>query len=291
MRNVSMLGSPQDLDVTRAGHLACGYLRTTPSKWLVFLLVLLWPAHGFAMEWPAATAGQQNAPFLVSNVDPAPTVRSQSNSAHLSSREPFALSAFPVTTGEVLAKWRLVEEKINGEAAVLERCRAQQECPPAAQKFLRIVGEGRDRDGLARIGVINRAVNLAIVPMSDMKHWGVSDRWSSPLETLTSGRGDCEDYAIAKYVALVDAGIPKEDVKLVIVRNLAFDEDHAMVATRVDGEWIVLDNRSLALVPDIAIRNVTPLFVLDGTGVKVFVPTAQTRLAADQQHSQTKRSS
>jgi hypothetical protein len=46
----------------------------------------------------------------------------------------------------------------------------------------------------------------------------------------------------------VDAGIPKEDVKLVIVYNLAFDEDHAMVATRVDGEWIVLDNRSLALV-------------------------------------------
>jgi len=191
----------------------------------------------------------------------------------------------------VLAKWRLVEEKIDGEAAVLERCRARQECPPAAQEFLRIVGEGRDRDGLTRIGVINRAVNLAIMPMSDMKQWGVPDRWSSPLETLTTGRGDCEDYAIAKYVALVDAGIPKQDVKLVIVHNLAFDEDHAMVATRVDGEWIVLDNRSLALVPDIAVRRVTPLFVLDDIGVKVFVPTAQTRLAADQQHSQAKGSS
>jgi predicted transglutaminase-like cysteine proteinase len=85
------------------------------------------------------------------------------------------------------------------------------------------------------------------MPMSDMKQWGVPDRWSSPLESLTTGRGDCEDYAIAKYVALVDAGIPKHDVKLVIVHNLAFDEDHAIVATRVDGEWIVLDNRSLAL--------------------------------------------
>jgi len=105
---------------------------------------------------------------------------------------------------------------------------------------------------------------------------------------VTSGRGDCEDYAIAKYVALVDAGIPEQDVKLVIVHNLAFDEDHAMVATRVDGEWIVLDNRSLALVPDIAVRRVTPLFVPDDIGVKVFAPTAQTRLAADQQHSQAK---
>jgi hypothetical protein len=64
-----------------------------------------------------------------------------------------------------------------------------------------------------------------------------------------------------------------------------------MVATRVGSEWIVLDNRSLALVPDIAVRRVTPLFVLDDIGVKVFVPTAQTKLAADQQHSQTKGSS
>ena len=291
MRNVGTLGSLQDLDVTRAVHLASGYPGTTPAKWLVFLLVLLWSAHGFAMDRPLASAGRQNAPALVSNEDPTPASRPQSNPPHLSSREPFALPAFPVTAGEVLAKWRLVEEKIDGEAAVLEGCRAQQECPPAAQEFLRIVGEGRDRDGLARIGVINRAINLAIMPMSDMKQWGVPDRWSSPLETLTTGRGDCEDYAIAKYVALVDAGIPKEDVKLVIVHNLAFDEDHAMVATRVGSEWIVLDNRSLALVPDIAVRRVTPLFVLDDIGVKVFVPTAQTRLAADQQHSQTKGSS
>jgi predicted transglutaminase-like cysteine proteinase len=52
------------------------------------------------------------------------------------------------------------------------------------------------------------------MPIGDMKQLGVRDRWSYPLETLTTGRGDCEDYAIAKYVPLVDAGVPKEDVKL-----------------------------------------------------------------------------
>ena len=41
-----------------------------------------------------------------------------------------------------------------------------------------------------------------------MAQWGVPDRWSPPLETLATGRGDCEDYAIAKYVALTAAGIP-----------------------------------------------------------------------------------
>jgi hypothetical protein len=118
--------------VTRAVHLASGYPGTTPAKWLVFLLVLFWSVHGFAMERPLPTAGKQNATSFVSNLESATTL-SQSNPAHPSSREPFALPASSVTTGEVLAKWRLVEEKIDGEAAVLERCRARQECPPGAQ--------------------------------------------------------------------------------------------------------------------------------------------------------------
>ena len=72
----------------------------------------------------------------------------------------------------------------------------------AAKKFLDVIADGRAHDGRARIGVINRAINLAIRPTSDLAQWGVADRWSAPLETLASGRGDCEDYAIAKYVAL-----------------------------------------------------------------------------------------
>jgi hypothetical protein len=42
-----------------------------------------------------------------------------------------------------------------------------------------------------------------------------------------------KDYAIEKYVALLRASLPEEDPKLVIVRNLALNQDHAMVATRV----------------------------------------------------------
>jgi hypothetical protein len=42
--------------------------------------------------------------------------------------------------------------------------------------------------------------------------WGVADHWSDPFERLLSNRGDCEDCAILKYAALLEAGIPKDHV-------------------------------------------------------------------------------
>ena len=85
--------------------------------------------------------------------------------------------------------------------------RAGSIAPQRARTFLDIIAQGRARTGRARIGFINRAINLAIRPVSDLAQWSVLDRWSAPFDTLTSGLGDCEDYAIAKYVALTQAGI------------------------------------------------------------------------------------
>jgi len=185
--------------------------------------------------------------------------------------EPFGLATIRVADGDVVAKWRKLKADIGADTAVLARCRSGSEsCPPAAQNFLGVIAQGRTLSGRARIGVINRAVNLAIAPMSDLKQWGEADRWSAPLETFSTGHGDCEDYAIAKYVALTEAGIAAADVKLVIVRNTAAHEDHAIVAVHLDGDWITLDNRWLRLVADRDFTAAVPLYVLDADGVRQF---------------------
>ena len=146
-------------------------------------------------------------------------------------------------------KWIDVQSEIREDKEILASCRENaSSCPPAAQVFLAIVDEGRARSGRARVGVINRAINLAIIPTSDLVQWGVVDRWSAPLETFTTRRGDCEDYAIAKYVALQAAGVAPEDIELVVVRNTDTSENHAVVAVWLDGTWVILDNRRLALV-------------------------------------------
>lgn len=178
--------------------------------------------------------------------------------------EPFGLDTAPVVSGELFAKWGGVQAEIRAEREILARCHEIAEpCPTAAQKFLAIVADGRARTGRARIGVINRAINLAIRPVSDL-------RWTAPLATLTTGVGDCKDYAIAKYVALREAGVAADNVRLLIVRNLVIGEDHAVVAVRLIRGWIILDNRWLALIKDIEMRRVIPLFALDQEGVREF---------------------
>jgi predicted transglutaminase-like cysteine proteinase len=189
--------------------------------------------------------------------------------------QPFGLNAVLVASGELLTNWSRVEGDIRAESEILAQCRENiVRCPPVARTFLAIVAEGRAHGGRARIGMINRAINLAIRPMSDLAQWGVEDRWTAPLATFTTGFGDCEDYAIAKYVALVEAGVAAEDVRLIIARDLVRGGGHAVVAVRLDGRWIVLDNRWQALAGDGEMRRLIPLFVLDREGVKQFVPVS-----------------
>jgi predicted transglutaminase-like cysteine proteinase len=183
----------------------------------------------------------------------------------------FGMETEPVA-GELAAKWRAVETDIDREQQVLARCRAQQACPVAAQDLLNIVAEGSGRSGIARVGLINRAVDLAIKPTSDQRQWGVAEHWSPPFETLQTHRGDCEDYAIIKYVALLQAGLSHDDVKIVILQNLLPREDHAVTVARVDGQWLILDNRRLALVHDTKMVGSIPKFVLDENGTRRFIP-------------------
>ena len=182
--------------------------------------------------------------------------------------ELFGLDAEPVFDGALPEKWRRVEAEITRDREAIAQCRVSRSCSAPEQKLIDLSRQGEGRSSRARVGLINRAVDLAIRPASDEKQWGVPDRWSDPFETLSSQRGDCEDYAILKYTALLEAGFPKESLKIVVWKNRLPEEDHAVLAVRVDNQWLILDNLTLALVRDTDVRRVIPEFVLDGQGVR-----------------------
>jgi predicted transglutaminase-like cysteine proteinase len=185
--------------------------------------------------------------------------------------EPFGLFTFRAPDGLLWRKWRGVEAGMVKEQAVLEHCRADAgDCPAHAAQFLRLVNAVGAKSGRDKLDEANRGVNAAIRYVSDLSQHGEPDRWSTPLATFASAKGDCEDYAIAKYVALSAAGFPRNDLQLVLVRDRMVRQDHAVLAARLDGRWLLLDNRFSTLITDSEASRFTPLFAIDHQGVHLF---------------------
>ena len=183
--------------------------------------------------------------------------------------EPFGLAASALPDGGLRDKWIGVQRRLDDEMVQLALCEGDRDgcVSPAALRFLDIVDAARSREGRARLGEINRAINLAIRPISDVAQHGEIDVWTPPLATLARGAGDCEDYAIAKFVALRRTGLAPDDLRIVVLHDTIHGEDHAVAAARLDGRWLMLDNRRMAMVEDADVRNFRATFAIGPHGV------------------------
>ncbi len=189
--------------------------------------------------------------------------------AQSSASEPFELPADTKPRGEMATKWSELQTRIAADEKAIAGCRSDENsCSQAALRFLSIVDLGKRGEGRARLGWINRAVNMSIRPASDWAQYGYADFWASPLQTLASGAGDCEDYAIVKYAVLRELGVASGDLRLVIVRDEQHQTDHAIVAVHFEQQWLVLDNRTMAILDAEDVQHYRPIMALDQEGAR-----------------------
>jgi len=193
-------------------------------------------------------------------------------SASQQSQEPFGLITFRAPEELLWAQWRKLSAELEIDARVLALCQAdmKQCASPAARRYLALIEGTRKLPDRIKIDRINRAINAAITYTTDLDQYGVLDLWSAPLVTLSTGRGDCEDYAIAKYVALHEAGIPLNDLRILLVYDRVAHGHHAVVGVRENGRWLMLDNRHEVLIEQKNAWHLSPLYALDQQGVKLF---------------------
>jgi predicted transglutaminase-like cysteine proteinase len=133
--------------------------------------------------------------------------------------------------------------------------------------------EARQQDELSRLVLVNRFFNNAIQFRSDLEVWGQDDYWASPLQTLAMGRGDCEDYVIAKYAVLLALDLPMDRLRLVYVR--ARLPDHAAPLAHMvlayypapGAEPLILDNLRPEVVPASQRPDLAPVFSFNSAGL------------------------
>ena len=74
--------------------------------------------------------------------------------------------AFAISSGSLQQKWFALKQKLDDDMVQLALCDGDRDncASPAALKLIAIVDQARSRDGRAKLGETNRAINLAIRP-------------------------------------------------------------------------------------------------------------------------------
>jgi len=154
---------------------------------------------------------------------------------------------------------------------------AAQRLGPAAVASLNqlqaMMAEARPHDEAHRLVVVNRWFNNQIMFRPDTEIWGQDDFWASPLQTLSVGRGDCEDFVIAKYATLLALGLPVDKLRLVYVRARLPDQTqplaHMVLAyyATPGAEPLILDNLRPEVLPAGQRPDLAPVFSFNSAGL------------------------
>jgi predicted transglutaminase-like cysteine proteinase len=94
---------------------------------------------------------------------------------------------------------------------------------------------------LKAIKYINYKINSVIRYSTDLERYNVEEHWATPSETFRNRSGDCEDYAIVKYIALLKIGISADRMRFLVLSSNE-GQNHAVLAIDTNSGVLVLDN-------------------------------------------------
>jgi len=104
--------------------------------------------------------------------------------------------------------------------------------------------ESEEKSHWQKVKYINKSVNKAVKQSTDLEIWHQNDYWATPVEMLSKGAADCEDFAITKYLLLKQAGILPSNLYLSHVKLDGEPEPHMVLVyyNPDDSGFYVLDN-------------------------------------------------
>ncbi len=119
---------------------------------------------------------------------------------------------------------------------------------------------------LDKLRQINHYFNKRIAFKSDQSHWKKEDYWATPLETLASKGGDCEDFVIAKYFSLIHSGIDQKKLRITYVKALKLNQAHMVLAyyAKPKSEPLILDNLISKIMLASRRRDLSPVYSFNG---------------------------
>lgn len=152
-------------------------------------------------------------------------------------------------------KWNGAAQKMADEQADLEKFKNR------FKDWVEFLETLRDKDQMTQINEVNRFMNKSKYIL-DQKNWGVKDYWASPGE-FRAKFGDCEDYSIAKYMALKYLGHNPDNMRIVALKDTNLKVGHAILAYYLKDRIIILDNQIKVTVDSRSVRHYLPVYSIN----------------------------
>jgi len=157
------------------------------------------------------------------------------------------------------------EAQLETKAAVVPRdCRARNKRDCAREAWNAFVEEKRELPLDQLLKEVNHYMNRSAY-IVDPVNWGIPDYWATPDEFFLKD-GDCEDYAISKYVTLKRLGVDIDSMRLVVLQDENLRVAHAVLAVKHEGKYMILDNQVNAVLPDTQILHYRPVYSINEGG-------------------------
>jgi len=167
------------------------------------------------------------------------------------------LKPFPKWT-DALERYLKTKQKDAGpcEATLFTRCHYKE--------WMKLLDEVRDKPPEYQLGKINYYMNRYRY-IIDPINWGVRDYWAIPAQFFRKD-GDCEDYAIAKYMSLRALGWNADKLRIVVLQDLNLRVAHAILAVQMDDRILLLDNQISIVVDSRQVRHYKPFYAVNENG-------------------------
>jgi predicted transglutaminase-like cysteine proteinase len=131
-----------------------------------------------------------------------------------------------------------------------------------------LVDKNLTRSDEDKLHAVNRFFNRNRF-LTDQEHWHKEDYWATPIELLGTKGGDCEDFAIAKYITLRALEIPDKKLRITYVKSLKLNQAHMVLTYYATPKAIplVLDNLINNIKPATSRMDLKPIYSFNGDGL------------------------
>lgn len=185
-------------------------------------------------------------------------------SVHTNPRGLFNSIEIRRTGVRLLRKWNTVLERMAADRAAPDACNPKSKAPCHIRRWKAFLVRARRGKPLTQLRAVNRYINQWRY-VDDRANYGKIDYWATPRQLFSSGGGDCEDYAIAKYMSLKAMGWPSSRMRIVVLQDQNLRIAHAVLAVKLNGTFYILDNQIRAVIDHRRIRHYRPIYSMNDT--------------------------